>query len=172
MLSGTCAVSSSRSFYVATGSGNAGGTRESVCRAMVVQALISPTTTMGRQLAHVLLLLRQHLSADVELLLSPTLELDSVPLTAYYAYAAPAVPADMAHVPAAGMVTLPHVPGHLVLTLNVEAPEAWLVEVGSTQARSLQPRRGGCHETCVVVGSRRGWQTWLLASLHGRALMA
>lgn len=95
-----------------------------------VQALISPTTAMGRQLAHILLLLRRHLAADVEVLLSPAAQLDSMPLTAYYAYATPAIPASTASEPAPVVASVARVPGHLVLTLNVESPEAWLVEVG------------------------------------------
>lgn len=98
---------------------------------------------MGRQLAHILLLLRRHLSADVELLLSPALELDSMPLTAYYAYAVPAIPTDMSQQPAAVVAMLPRVPEHRVLTLNIEAPEAWLVEVRPTRSMlATWARRG------------------------------
>lgn len=94
-----------------------------------MQALISPTTKLGRQLAHVLLLLHSQLSADVEMLLSPTLELNAMPLAAYYAYATPNMQGGAPAEPAPVVASLHQIPGNQVLTMNVESPEAWLVEV-------------------------------------------
>lgn len=118
-----------------------------------VQALISPTTQMGRQVAHILLLLRRHLSADVEMLLSPAVHLDAMPLTAYYAYAAPEVPLEAA-TELAPVVASVDVPGHLVLTLNVEVPEAWLVEVPLSDRISMMLK---CNPSAPLVPAMSSW---------------
>lgn len=149
-----------------------------------VQALISPTTQMGRQLAHVLLLLRRHLSADVEMLLSPAVDLDAMPLTAYYAYAAPEVPAEAATEPVPVVASLARIPGHMVLTLNVEAPEAWLVEVplstsiphAAVAVQCIPSASPVAGKTSWIESSRtghrsvRGWLCWCCLRIKAAVL--
>lgn len=67
----------------------------------------------------------------MEVILNPDDEVQSMPLNSYYAFATPqqGFTAGLA----ASKACLSDVPGNKVLTMNVEVPEAWLIEVWSTE---------------------------------------
>ena len=94
------------------------------------QAAINPLSATGRQLSHLLQYLHTSLGADVDVILNPEYDIKSMPLQAYYAFATPqqGVTAGLASTKA----LLLNVPGNKVLTLSLEVPEAWLVEVWPT----------------------------------------
>jgi UDP-glucose:glycoprotein glucosyltransferase len=82
---------------------------------------------------------------DIELLLAPTIELTSMPLQTYYAYAMEAPPAAghacgaAAHWAVGGQAArFARVPQDRVLTMNVDVPESWLVEVCALAAAQDQ----------------------------------
>jgi hypothetical protein len=94
-----------------------------------LQAAINPVSTTGRQLSHLLHYLHTSLGAHVEVILNPVMEVESMPLNAFYAFASP--PLNLSTALATTKAELIDVPGNMVLTMSLEVPEAWLVEVCS-----------------------------------------
>lgn len=86
---------------------------------------------------------------DVQLLLNPALDLQTMPLQAYYAYATAPPPVAACGMDSSGdrgaegeeegaaagaEARFEQVPGGRVLTMHVHVPEPWLVEVSSPLA--------------------------------------
>lgn len=97
-----------------------------------MQAAINPVSTTGRQLIHLLQYLHRTLNAHVEVLLNPETEVESMPLRAFYTFAEPHGPLSRGLGPT--KAHLRDIPGNRVLTMCVEVPEEWLVEVWDVQA--------------------------------------
>jgi UDP-glucose:glycoprotein glucosyltransferase len=125
-----------------------------------VQAIVDPLSVMGQRLAPLLLSLRESANAIVEIVFSPKSDIKSMPLLSYYAFGtSPSVGACSKHGldvggmerPKEARAYFPQVPAERVLTMNVDVPEPWLVEVrrwftipvGLHILRSAQPHNAG-----------------------------
>ncbi|GAB4815180.1 hypothetical protein N2152v2_002226 [Parachlorella kessleri] len=93
---------------------------------LLVQAVVNPLSKTAQQLAPVLLFLREHLGAEVSLVLNPARDLTDMPLKTFYRYALPRLPPNGP--PEAAAATFLGLPPHKTLTLGMDVPEAWLVE--------------------------------------------
>ena len=103
-----------------------------------MQVVLDPLSPTAQRLAPLLVFLRNAAQADIELLLAPATELTSLPLKSYYAVALPQVDlpkcgAEKQQDESAGwgapQAHFPRVPQDRVLTMGVDVPESWLVEV-------------------------------------------
>jgi UDP-glucose:glycoprotein glucosyltransferase len=124
--------------------------QDTIQRALL-QAVINPVSTTGRQLSHLLHYLHTSLHAEVEVVLNPDEKEESMPLNSYYTFAAP--PVGPPEGVAATKAQLCNVPGNKILTMSVEVPEAWLVEV-----RAIGPCcrvEWSAHTCCTCVSRAR-----------------
>lgn len=109
---------------------------------MVMQVIMDPLTSEAQQLLPVLLHLRDTAQVNVHMLLTPALETDTMPLQAYYAYASAPPPiaacghksdssgaATSGDVAVAARAHFAKLPEDRVLTMSIDVPEGWLVEV-------------------------------------------
>jgi hypothetical protein len=84
-------------------------------------------STVGRHISHIIHHLHLALDASVHVILNPVERLEGTPLNAFYTYAAPE--GLVSSTPPSTTAQLHSVPGNRVLTMSIEVPEAWLVEV-------------------------------------------
>jgi len=96
-----------------------------------IVAILNPLTRAAQRISQVLQLLRSSLGASMSLYLNPQTELSDLPLKAFYRYALPEFTEagnTTAAAPSTPTATFNRLPAKRVLTLNLDVPEAWLVE--------------------------------------------
>ncbi|GBF95627.1 UDP-glucose:glyco glucosyltransferase [Raphidocelis subcapitata] len=96
-------------------------------------AITNPLTREAQRMSQVLRFVSEVLgpAASIQLHLNPKLDLSDMPLKSFYRYALPEFPRDedgSLGLPGAPSAYLPRLPPKRVLTLNLEVPEAWMVE--------------------------------------------
>ncbi|GIL48985.1 hypothetical protein Vafri_5482 [Volvox africanus] len=93
-----------------------------------IEAVLNPLSRPAQRLTAVLLLLREALGPSMSLTLNPQRDITEMPLKSYYRYALPTGLALGGGPPGPPTAYFSRLPGRRVLTLNLDAPEAWLVE--------------------------------------------
>jgi len=93
-----------------------------------IAVILNPLSRAAQQLSQVLALLQSSLGASVRLYLNPETDLQDLPLKSFYRYALPEVD-PTGPGPKRPDVTLSRLPTKRVLTVNMDVPEAWLVEL-------------------------------------------
>mmetsp|Transcript_2448 Transcript_2448/g.8246 ORF Transcript_2448/g.8246 Transcript_2448/m.8246 type:complete len:1639 (-) Transcript_2448:772-5688(-) len=88
-----------------------------------VVAVLDPLTEAAQRAAPVLTTLRDVVGLEVTLILVPNTELSEVPLQKYYRFALDAVESD-------SKTVFTSLPRSHVLTLRIDTPEAWDVQIG------------------------------------------
>ncbi|KAG2424815.1 hypothetical protein HXX76_014236 [Chlamydomonas incerta] len=115
----------SKSAVEVPGSGGAGSS------GLRLEVILNPLSRPAQRLSGLLLALRQALGAELLLALNPQRDLTEMPLKSYYRYALPqglAPAAAAASAPGTPAAHFARLPPRRVLTLNMEAPESWLLE--------------------------------------------
>ncbi|GLI71786.1 hypothetical protein VaNZ11_017131 [Volvox africanus] len=93
-----------------------------------LEAVLNPLSRPAQRLTAVLLLLREALGPSMSLTLNPQRDITEMPLKSYYRYALPTGLALGGGPPGPPTAYFSRLPVRRVLTLNLDAPEAWLVE--------------------------------------------
>jgi UDP-glucose:glycoprotein glucosyltransferase len=90
---------------------------------LLVQAVLNPLSQGAQRLAPLLSFLRSVLGAEVDLLLNPQRDHESLPLKTFYRYVLPALDGEGLPQPAAA--SFAGLPPDKVLTLGMDEPEPW-----------------------------------------------
>lgn len=94
-------------------------------------AILNPLTRGAQRMAQVLSFLKKVLDPALTLYLNPQVDLSELPLKSFYRYALPEFthePGFPLGLPSAPTAYFPRLPQKRVLTLQMDVPEAWLVE--------------------------------------------
>lgn len=96
-----------------------------------VVAVINPLSRTSQRIAQVLNWLRDTLGPSMSLYLNPQRDYSDMPLKSFYRYALPEFTRDedgLLSMPGSPSAYFPRLPRKRVMTINMEVPEAWLVE--------------------------------------------